>query len=488
MTEELDVVGFYVGPSSGFLENTTGVFSSPDWNYSTWGSENDEERRKEAMDGRYWMISMLVTLVVLGIIILATIIGNVFVMAAVVLEKNLHNVANYLTASLAAADLLVAILVMPLAALQEVTSGWFLGKEVCEMWTSFDVVCCTASILHLVAISLDRYWAVTRVDYIHNRSARRMLAMIAGSWGLSVIISVPPLFIQQDANYDPNETGECMISQDPIYTIFSTVGAFYLPFLFMMIIYLKVFRAARSSIRKKRFKEYVLRETPHHDAAVPPGSSPLTRSPGGATNMASSTTVILAVNNATSTATGSPDNSTADDCVSAGEAVLRNGRYLTVASPSCVTPPSSPVFLGHVTLAQQGNLRSSWLDLTKHSSMERRREASPRTKERRAREKIEQKRERKAARTLAIITGSFIVCWLPFFIIAILRPFCKDQCDFPPLLLSVILWLGYFNSLLNPVIYTIFNPDFRLAFRKILFGKYRRPKYRRAAPILANQG
>lgn len=487
MTEELSIVGFHVAPMSGFLENTTEVFSSPDWNHSTWGSAH--ERRKEVMEGRYWMISVLITLVVLGIIILATIIGNVFVMAAVVLEKNLQNVANYLTASLAAADLLVAILVMPLAAFQEVSSGWFLGKKVCEMWTSLDVICCTASILHLVAISLDRYWAVTRVDYIHNRSARRMLGMIAASWGLSVIISVPPLFIQQDPNYDPNQTGECVINQDPGYTIFSTVGAFYLPFLFMMIIYLKVFRAARSSIRKKRFKEYVLRETPQLDTVVPPGSSPLTRSPGDGTNMASSTTVILAVNNAsTNTTTGSPDNSTADDCGGGnGESVMRNGRYLTVTSPSCVTPPSSPVFLGHVTMSQ-GNLRSSWLDLTKHSSMERRREASPRTKERRAREKIEQKRERKAARTLAIITGSFIVCWLPFFIIAILRPFCKDQCNFPPLLLSVILWLGYFNSLLNPVIYTIFNPDFRLAFRKILFGKYRRPKYRRAAPILTNQG
>ena len=83
-------------------------------------------------------------------------------------------------------------------------------------------------------------------------------------------------------------------------------------------------------------------------------------------------------------------------------------------------------------------------------------------------------RERKAARTLAIITGSFIVCWLPFFIVALLQPFCTETCYFHPLLVSIIGWLGYFNSLLNPIIYTVFNPDFRTAFRKILFGKYRR--------------
>lgn len=46
--------------------------------------------------------------------------GNVFVIAAIILERNLQNVANYLVASLAVADLFVACLVMPLGALYEV--------------------------------------------------------------------------------------------------------------------------------------------------------------------------------------------------------------------------------------------------------------------------------------------------------------------------------------------------------------------------------
>ena len=104
--------------------------------------------------------------------------------------------------------------------------------------------------------------------------------------------------------------------------------------------------------------------------------------------------------------------------------------------------------------------------------------------ERRAKERLEQKRERKAARTLAVITGSFVMCWLPFFIVALVCPFCAERClEIPPLVLSVIGWLGYLNSLLNPIIYTVFNPDFRSAFRKILYGKYRRrPGTRRRRP------
>jgi hypothetical protein len=164
-------------------------------------------------DVQYGLVGLFATLSVLGTIILSTIVGNVFVVAAVVLERNLRNVANYLVASLAVADLMVAALVMPLAAVNEVSTRWFLGKELCDAWTSIDVLCCTASILHLVAISLDRYWAVTRLDYIHNRSARRILVMIGASWGVSVIISFPPLFFTSHRHYDPNDTGECLISQ-----------------------------------------------------------------------------------------------------------------------------------------------------------------------------------------------------------------------------------------------------------------------------------
>lgn len=81
------------------------------------------------------------------------------------------------------------------------------------------------------------------------------------------------------------------------------------------------------------------------------------------------------------------------------------------------------------------------------------------------------KRERKAAKTLAIITSAFLVCWLPFFVIAVVMPICADECQISPAIISLFLWLGYFNSTLNPIIYTIFNQDFRNAFTRILCGR-----------------
>lgn len=98
------------------------------------------------------------------------------------------------------------------------------------------------------------------------------------------------------------------------------------------------------------------------------------------------------------------------------------------------------------------------------------RSTNPHQKLAKRRQQIEAKRERKAAQTLAIITGAFVVCWLPFFVMALLLSLCKT-CEINETVASFFLWLGYLNSTLNPIIYTIFNPEFRRAFQRLLFGK-----------------
>ena len=83
---------------------------------------------------------------------------------------------------------------------------------------------------------------------------------------------------------------------------------------------------------------------------------------------------------------------------------------------------------------------------------------------------LEVKRERKAAKTLAIVTGAFIACWLPFFILALFMAIFKSW-QFNYHMVGFFQWLGWFNSTLNPIIYTIFSPEFRTAFKRILCGK-----------------
>ncbi|MCP4475347.1 MAG: hypothetical protein GY821_12445, partial [Gammaproteobacteria bacterium] len=71
--------------------------------------------------------------------------------------------------------------------------------------------------------------------------------------------------------------------------------------------------------------------------------------------------------------------------------------------------------------------------------------------------------DQKARVTLGVITGTFLVCWLPFFCVNVPKAWKPHAVGH--LLFQCVTWLGYANSTLNPVIYSIFNRDFRRAFR-----------------------
>ncbi|XP_016353235.1 trace amine-associated receptor 1-like [Sinocyclocheilus anshuiensis] len=80
--------------------------------------------------------------------------------------------------------------------------------------------------------------------------------------------------------------------------------------------------------------------------------------------------------------------------------------------------------------------------------------------------KSEMKKEGKATKTLAIIMGVFLTFWIPFFICNLIDPFIGYSV--PPLLFDLFLWVGYYNSTCNPIVYAFFYNWFRHAFRVIL--------------------
>ncbi|KAF7649601.1 hypothetical protein LDENG_00138930 [Lucifuga dentata] len=74
--------------------------------------------------------------------------------------------------------------------------------------------------------------------------------------------------------------------------------------------------------------------------------------------------------------------------------------------------------------------------------------------------------EQKAAKTLSIVLGAFIFCWLPFFIISFIDSY--TGLNSPVELFEIFFWLDYFNSTLNPIIYALFSPCFRKCFHLIV--------------------
>ena len=80
--------------------------------------------------------------------------------------------------------------------------------------------------------------------------------------------------------------------------------------------------------------------------------------------------------------------------------------------------------------------------------------------------------EFKTARSLSVVTGAFVICWLPFFLTSLAYHYCEAACkediERIPAITSAVKWLHYLNSCLNPIIYAFLNPTFKLAFRNII--------------------
>ncbi|XP_004847568.1 D(1B) dopamine receptor [Heterocephalus glaber] len=85
------------------------------------------------------------------------------------------------------------------------------------------------------------------------------------------------------------------------------------------------------------------------------------------------------------------------------------------------------------------------------------------------------RKETKVLKTLSVIMGVFVCCWLPFFVLNCMVPFCHGAPEDPKpgfpcvseTTFDVFVWFGWTNSSLNPIIYA-FNADFRKVFAQLL--------------------
>ncbi|ESN90368.1 hypothetical protein HELRODRAFT_70948 [Helobdella robusta] len=89
-------------------------------------------------------------------IIIAAVAGNVLVVISVFTYKPLRSVQNFYIVSLALSDLLIAVVVMPFHVLYGLEGKWSFGQAMCNVWVTCDILMCTASILNLCAIAVDR--------------------------------------------------------------------------------------------------------------------------------------------------------------------------------------------------------------------------------------------------------------------------------------------------------------------------------------------
>jgi len=243
--------------------------------------------------------------VLLSLVVTISILGNILVITAIWTDKSLRKLSNLFFISLAVADLLLSALVMPFAIVNDLTGKWAFGAEYCNLWISTDVMCCTASITSLLAISLERYIHIKDpLQYTEWLTRKSVPLTILVIWVVSALISFLPISLglhspPAESNSSPHvkeslpvvdfnmtllplmpniETDQVVILEDrtadntnsilkveeespgpqcqvdfsPIYSITSSIVSFFLPCIIMLIIYFHLYAIARRHLNEMR--------------------------------------------------------------------------------------------------------------------------------------------------------------------------------------------------------------------------------------------
>ncbi|KAK9968658.1 hypothetical protein ABG768_002973 [Culter alburnus] len=406
------------------------------------------------------------------LIMIFTIFGNILVIIAVLTCRSLRGPQNLFLVSLAAADILVATLIIPFSLANELMGYWYFESFWCEINLALDVLVCTSSIIHLCAISLDRYLSISRpVQYATLRTPRRIKGAIVVVWLISAIISFPPLVSMNKTPEQENGCGpQCQLNDTVWYVLYSSIGSFFAPCLIMILVYVRIYQIAKKHTR------YPPGE-PRKDGAssitsgrgVQSGKNQGGVDSANVPNQAASRSEAInqpraPVERRQRMKRSKRCKGNKEDSSSSGSDVEVVGGHNANGTTSNVGALERGHQTSSLTQPYQNVLATSKGSQLASSNVKL--AGTPNTKR-----KAMIIREKRFTFVLAVVIGVFVVCWFPFFFTYSLQAICGEACKVPEPLFKFFFWIGYCNSALNPLIYTIFNRDFRNAFKKILCKK-----------------
>ncbi|XP_073673248.1 trace amine-associated receptor 4-like [Garra rufa] len=282
------------------------------------------------------------------LMVLTTVFGNLLIIISISHFKQLQSPTHLIVRSLAASDCLLGSLVMPYSMVRSVEGCWYLGDIMCKVNSSLDMTFCSSSILHLILISVDRYWAICdplryRIRVTNNTVTvfTTLIWLFSFLYNFSIVFSGVNKMGLESFIMQVYCVGSCVLFFNKQWGIICPILTFFLPGMIMSSLYLKIFHVAQKHAK-------VMSE----------------RVTGGMKSQSSA------------------------------------------------------------------------------------------------------HRERKAAKTLAIVMGVFLFCWLPIFIAALIDSILNFVT--PGVVFDALVWFGYLNSTCNPLIYGFFYPCFQKAFKILI--------------------
>ncbi|XP_026699046.1 histamine H3 receptor-like isoform X2 [Athene cunicularia] len=360
-------------------------------------------------------LGVLVLLAFLMVLLaLVTILGNVLVILAFIMDRNLRHRSNYFFLNLAISDFAVGVFCMPLYIPYSLTGKWHLGRGVCKLWLAMDYLLCTASVFNIVLISYDRFLSVTKaVSYRAQQgiTSNPVIKMVA-IWFFAFLLYCPAILFWEYV------AGRSVVAADQCYAEFfnnwyfllcASTLEFFVPLLSVTYFNVHIFH----NIQRRQ------RHGSMQDCELPRSGSLSWR-------------CCFSLRQG-----GFSPPSEAEDSVSSS---------VKPKKESLVTESSSP---------SRGNSVTPENDLSVSFCA-------------RTRSKLQQ--DKKIAKSLAIIVCVFAICWAPYTLLMIIRGACQGTCVHNSWY-EITFWLLWLNSSLNPFLYPLCHVKFRMAFMKILCPK-----------------
>ncbi|XP_053287371.1 histamine H3 receptor [Pleuronectes platessa] len=377
----------------------------------------------------YLVVLLSVLMVTLVVVVVA---GNALVIMAFIVDKTLRTQSNYFFLNLAISDFLVGAFCIPVYIPYNLTGRWMLGKGLCKVWLVMDYLLCTASVFNIVLISYDRFLSVTRaVKYRAQRNmTRRAVLKMVAVWVLAFLIYGPAIIFWEEI------FGQSIVSPHECYAEFyhtwyfllcASTFEFFTPFVsvafFNLSIYLNIHR------RNKNGGACAEDDTKTQNNSKKSCD-------GGAWSVFFVKTRKVSSSEPTAISAVIED----DDVLLCGE------------------PNTSQIFTQREKCSP--NRRNSRMfQQTASGLVPGRRTQGSRLS-----------RDKKIAKSLAIIVCIFGICWAPYTLLMIIRAACSGECVAKHWY-EITFWLLWLNSAINPFLYPLCHSSFRRAFSKILCPK-----------------
>ncbi|XP_063023661.1 histamine H3 receptor-like [Melospiza melodia melodia] len=358
------------------------------------------------------VLALLAFLMVL--LCLVTILGNMLVILAFIMDRNLRHRSNYFFLNLAVSDFAVGVFCMPLYIPYSLTGKWHLGRGICKLWLVMDYLLCTASVFNIVLISYDRFLSVTKaVSYRAQQgiTSNPTIEMVA-IWLLAFLLYGPAiLFWEHVAGHSVVPVDQCYAEffHNWYFLLCASTLEFFVPLLLVTYFNVHIFH----NIQRRQRRGSV------------------------------------------------------QDCEHARRSSL-SWRFCGLPRPGASSPSSEGEDSGSSSMRPKKE--SLGADCSSPSTDNSVTPGNDFSVSFCAKSRSKLQRDKKIAKSLAIIVCVFATCWAPYSLLVIIRGPCQGTCVHN-FLYEATFWLLWINSSLNPFLYPLCHVKFRMAFLKILCPK-----------------